>query len=77
MIQICKPEKAAPTLLANLERAVLLPKFVMAYSKDGQTQVRVLRYGEDLVADLIDDRQFGQSMQQTFDTLCRFIDQCA
>ena len=44
MIQICKPEKAAKSLAANPERAVLMPKFVMAFSNGGTTQLPVLQH---------------------------------
>lgn len=34
MIQICKPQKAAMSLRKNLERAVLMPKFIITFSRD-------------------------------------------
>ncbi len=77
MIQICKPEKAAKSLMANLERAVLMPKFVMVFSQDGKTQVRMLRYGQELVETLIDDTQYAASMQETFNLLGAIIDEVA
>ena len=40
MIQICKPEKASKSLQANPERAILMPKYVMTFSKEGNTQIR-------------------------------------
>lgn len=48
MVQICKPAKAAQSLNKNPERAVLMPKFVIAFSKEGRTQVRMLKYGGEL-----------------------------
>lgn len=75
MIQICKPEKAAKSLQKNLERAVLMPKFVMAFSVEGRTQVRMLRYGQDLVTDLLRDQDFSVSIQETFNTLTGIIEE--
>lgn len=75
MMQICKPEKAAKSLNVSLERAVLMPKFVIAFSRNGKTQVRMLKYGQDLVTDLIGDEAFSISMQETFKTLCGVIDE--
>ncbi len=40
MIQVCKPNKADKSLTANPERAVLMPKFVHVFIKDGKTQIR-------------------------------------
>ena len=74
MIQICKPEKAAKSLTANLERAVLMPKFVIAFTLNGKTQVRMLRYGQDMVTDLIGDVAFSVSMQDTFNSLSEVVD---
>lgn len=75
MIQICKPEKAAKSLVVNLERAVLMPKFVMAFTLNGKTQIRMLKYGQDLVAGLIGDTDFSVSMQDTYNTLGGVIDE--
>lgn len=74
MIQLCKPEKASKSLSVNPERSVLMPKFIMVFSKDGKTQVRMLRYGKELIAELVDDAAFPASLEETFDTLTRFID---
>lgn len=74
MIQLCKPEKAAKSLSANPERSVLMPKFIMVFSKEGKTQVRMLRYGKELIAELVDDAAFPASLEETFDTLTKFID---
>lgn len=74
MIQICKPDKAAKSLSANPERAVLMPKFVMCFSKNGKTQVRMLKFGRDLIAELVDDAEFPASLEETFKTLIEAID---
>jgi uncharacterized protein (DUF302 family) len=74
MIQLCKPEKASKSLSANPERSVLMPKFIMAFTKQGKTQVRMLRYGKDLIAELVDDADFPASLEETFDNLTKLID---
>lgn len=77
MIQLCKPEKASKSLSVNAERSVLMPKFIMAFSKEGRTQVRMLRYGKDLITELVDDAYFPPLLEETFDTLAAFIDAAA
>lgn len=74
MIQLCKPEKAAESLRTNLERAALMPKFVVAFSAAGKTQVRMLKYGPELVGDLLGDGEFALSMQKTYDSLVDMIE---
>lgn len=74
MIQLCKPEKAAKSLSANPERSVLMPKFIMAFTQEGKTQVRMLRYGRELIEELVDDAEFPGSLEETFDNLIKFID---
>lgn len=74
MIQLCKPEKAAKSLSANPERSVLMPKFIMAFTQNGKTQVRMLRYGKELIAELVDDTDFPGSLEETFTNLIKFID---
>ena len=44
MMQVCKPTKADKSLTMNPERSILMPKFVMAFSKGGKTQIRYLSY---------------------------------
>ncbi|PLY02244.1 MAG: DUF302 domain-containing protein [Desulfuromonas sp.] len=58
MIQVCAPKRAAESLVRNLERAVLMPKFITVFTLDGKTQVRLLRLGEELIAGLVDDNDF-------------------
>lgn len=73
MIQICKPQKAGKSLSKNLERAVLMPKFVVTFSGDGKTQIRFLRYSRALVADLVDDAEFPDSLVESFDDIVAMI----
>jgi len=58
MVQVCSPKKSALSMMENLERAVLLPKFIVVFSKGGKTQIRMLLLGQELVADLVDDEKF-------------------
>lgn len=76
MIQVCKPTKADKSLTANPERAVLMPKFVMVFSKDGKTQVRYLSYSAaDISALVPNDPQFPESLAQTFVKIRSMIDE--
>jgi uncharacterized protein (DUF302 family) len=74
MVQVCKPTKAAQSLDKNPERAVLMPKFVIAFTKEGKTQVRMLKYGSGLIAELVDDEEFSGSLEESFATLTTLID---
>ena len=76
MIQVCKPEKSSQSFQANLERAPLMPKFIMVFSKDGATQVRFLSYDKELIAALIPgDPQFPESLAQTYAVIREMIDE--
>lgn len=76
MMQVCKPTKADASLTANPERAILMPKFVMVFSKDGKTQVRYLSYSADDIAALVpDDPKFPESLAQTFAKIRSMIDE--
>ena len=67
MMQVCKPTKADKSLTQNPERAILMPKFVMVFSKNGKTQIRYLSYSIDDIEELIiDDPKFPGSVSQTF-----------
>lgn len=58
MVQVCAPKRSALSLQANPERAVLLPRFIVVFKKNDATQVRLLRLGQDLISELIDDEDF-------------------
>ena len=62
MIQVCKPQKAAKSLSKNLERSVLMPKFVMTFSDENTTQIRFLYHTQKTVRDLVDDDEFPVSL---------------
>ena len=75
MVQICKPEKAAKSLAANPERAVLMPKHIMLFSKDGVTQIRFLRFGSDEISALVDDPVFPTSLAETYERIVAMIEE--
>jgi hypothetical protein len=77
MIQVCKPAKAGESLGRNPERAPLMPKFIMAFSRDGRTQIRLLRYHASLIEELVDDPEFAFSLAESFDAISRMIDAAA
>ena len=74
MIQICKPEKAAVSLQANLERAVLMPKFVMVFTRDGRTQVRFLLYNRPMIEALTGEAAFADSLTESYAAITGMID---
>ena len=74
MVQICAPKKSAQSLMENLERAVLLPKYIVVFSKDNKTQVRMLRIFKDLVAELVDDAEFPVLHEAVCDSLISAIE---
>lgn len=76
MIQVCKPNKADKSLAANPERAILMPKFVHVFNKQGKTQVRYLSQTSAHVAELVPgDSTFPESLMQTFGIIRWMIDQ--
>lgn len=76
MMQICKPTRADKSLTANVERAILMPKFVHVFSAGGKTQVRYLSYGaEDIKALVPEDPAFPESLAQTTAAIRDMIDQ--
>ncbi len=66
MIQICKPQRSSKSLLKNPERAVFMPKFIITFTAKGKTQIRFLSYSKEMVAALVDDREFPESLSQSF-----------
>ena len=75
MIQICKPEKAAKSLSANPERAVLMPKFIMTFTKNGKTQIRFMHYSEADIRSIVDDEQFPASLAATYSNIIAMIEE--
>lgn len=75
MIQICKPEKAAKSLSKNPERAILMPKFVMTFGKNGKTQIRFLSYSKDMIANMVNDKEFPDSLEETYNNIIAMIEE--
>ena len=73
MVQVCAPKKAAQSLTENLERAVLLPQFIVVFTQDQKTQIRLLRFGPELVAELVDDADFPEINSTMCDNLISAI----
>lgn len=76
MMQLCKPTKADKSLTMNAERSILMPKFVMVFSKDGKTQIRYLSYSADFISEFVlDDPKFPESLAETFAKIRSMIDE--
>ena len=75
MIQICKPEKAAKSLSANPERAVLMPKFIMTFTENDKTQIRFMHYSEDNIRSIVNDEQFPASLAETYAKIISMIEE--
>ncbi|EXJ14275.1 DUF302 domain-containing protein [Imhoffiella purpurea] len=76
MVQLCKPTKADKSLTFNPERAVLMPKFVMVFSKNGKTQIRYMSYSAADIAEIVPgDADFPASLDQTFAKIRSMIDE--
>lgn len=78
MMQVCKPTKADKSLTANPERAILMPKFVMVFSKDGKTQIRYMSYSAADIAEMVPgDSKFPESLAETFAKIRSMIDEAS
>ena len=76
MMQVCKPTKADKSLTANPERAILMPKFVMVFSKDGVTQIRYMSFSAADIAEMVPgDLKFPESLAETFAKIRSMIDE--
>lgn len=76
MMQLCKPTKADKSLTMNPERSILMPKFVMVFSKEGKTQIRYLSYSATAITELVqNDPKFPESLAQTFAKIRSMIDE--
>ena len=74
MVQLCKPEKASKSLSKNLDRSPLMPKFIMLFSQEEQTRIRLLTYSPDFIAELLDDEEFPDSLAQSFEAIKDIIE---
>ncbi|PLY02263.1 MAG: DUF302 domain-containing protein [Desulfuromonas sp.] len=77
MVQLCKPAKAAASLSHNPERAPLMPKFVVAFTRNDETQIRYFGLDEQLVRELVDDPEFPASLCETQNVIRSLIDEAA
>jgi len=75
LIQVCKPPKAARAMQTDPERAPLIPKFVVAFTRDGRTCVRMLRLSGGLAAELVGDGGFPESLEQSYEEIADVIRQ--
>ena len=75
MIQICKPEKAAVSLQANPERAILMPKFVMTFTQNAKTQVRLLIYNRPMIEALVGESAFADSLEESYNAIKNMIEE--
>ena len=75
MIQICKPEKAAVSLQANPERAILMPKFVMTFTQNAKTQVRLLIYNRPMIEALVGEPAFADSLEESYKAIKNMIEE--
>ena len=75
MVQVCSPRKSALSMMENLERAVLLPKFIVVFTKDGRTQIRMLLLGRELVDELVDDENFPEIDESEYNNLQQAIEE--
>ena len=64
LVQVCSPKKSARSLVENIERAVLMPRSIVVFSVEGRTQIRMLRMGRELVAQLVEDAAFPDLNQE-------------
>jgi len=83
MIQICKAEASGVSLHTNPERSVFVQKFIFIYSKGETTEIRILAYSGQLIADLLghnefekgpSDDDFGKRMDKTFATMQEMVE---
>jgi uncharacterized protein (DUF302 family) len=74
MIQICKPGKAAFSLGKNPRRATLMPKFITVFSEEGRTVIQFLMHGRKDIERLVDDRDFPDSLADTYRTIIDLIE---
>ena len=77
MMQLCKPDKAAGSLQPNPERAILMPKFVMVFSRNQQTQIRFHHYCRESICSMVDDEAFPDSLVATYQAIIAMINEAA
>lgn len=75
MVQVCAPKRSALSIQANIERAVLLPRFIVVFRAGDKTQVRLLRLGQELIGEIVDDAEYADIHQGISDDLRKAIEQ--
>lgn len=75
MIHICKPAKAARILEKSLERAALMPKFIMVFSDQATTRIRFLHYRPETVSKLLDDAGFSVALAASSKEIITIIEE--
>ncbi|OQX20106.1 MAG: DUF302 domain-containing protein [Desulfobulbaceae bacterium A2] len=75
MIQVCKPDKSAKSLHINPERAILMPKYVVTFSRDKVTQVRFFYFSQENIRQLVDDKDYPASLAETYKKIISMIDE--
>ncbi len=76
MIHICKPAKSSISLIANPERSIFMPKFVIAFTRNSKTEIRYLSYGKEDISELVvEDDAFPSSVTKTFVKIRSMIDE--
>jgi uncharacterized protein (DUF302 family) len=75
MIQFCKPDRAALSLDKNPERAALMPKFITTFTRNGKTQIRLLRYRKAMVETLLQDHEFAVSLEESYTAIMAMIEE--
>ncbi|PLX42786.1 MAG: DUF302 domain-containing protein [Deltaproteobacteria bacterium] len=75
LVQVCNPQRASKAMGMNPERAALIPKFITVFTKEGTTQVRMLRYGIDFAYELIGDEDFSRKLSGSFEDLTALIEE--
>jgi hypothetical protein len=51
-----------------------MPKFIMTFSRDNTTQIRFQYYSRETVATLVDDKEFPDSLLESFEEIKAMIE---
>lgn len=75
MIHICKPAKAAQVMEKSLERAALMPKFIMVFSEQATTRIRFLHHRPEAVFKLLGDADFPAALAASSKEIITIIEE--
>jgi hypothetical protein len=67
--------EVAKSLSKNPERSVLMPKFIMTFSRNGLTRIRFIHYSQETVRALVDDEEFPDSLAESFAQVIALIEE--